>query len=190
MTPSRIGNRWCNGPTFGLIDRHSFSRIHVPPFLLGGSQTRRLPRGAVLLAVKEGRGLSSVRVLVVEDFAPFRKFICSTLGKRPNLRVICEVSDGQDAVQKAEELKPDLILLDIGLPTLDGFAAARQIRKLAPACKIIFVSQESSTDVVQEAFNIGAWGYVLKETAASDLLAAVEAVLEGKQFVSGGLFGP
>src|SRR6266436_4109723 len=105
---------------------------------------------------------SSVRILVVEDFVPFRQFICKTLAKWPNSQVICEVSDGQEAVQKAEELKPDLILLDIGLPTLDGFAAARQIRKLAPECRIIFVSQESSIDVVQEAFNIGAWGYVLK----------------------------
>lgn len=67
---------------------------------------------------------SAVRVVVVEDSAPFRKFICSTLGKRPNLQVICELADRQKAVQKAEELKPDLILLDIGLPTLDGIEAA------------------------------------------------------------------
>jgi DNA-binding NarL/FixJ family response regulator len=129
---------------------------------------------------------SFVRALVVEDFAPFRKFICSTLSKRPNLQVICEVSDGQEAVQKAEELKPDLILLDIGLPTLDGIAAARLIRKLAPESKIIFVSQEFSPDVVQEALNAGARGYVFKTRAASDLLAAVEAVLEGRHFVSRG----
>jgi DNA-binding NarL/FixJ family response regulator len=130
---------------------------------------------------------SSVRLIVVEDFAPFRKFICSTLGERPGLQVICEVSDGPEAVRKAEELRPDLILLDIGLPTLSGIEAARQIRKLAPESKIIFVSQESSDDVVQEALSLGAWGYVLKTRAAIDLLAAVEAVLEGRQFVSGGL---
>lgn len=134
--------------------------------------------------------MSSVRVLVVEDFVPFREFICSTLRKRPNLRVICEVSDGQEAVQKAEELKPDLILLDIGLPALGGFAAGRQILKLTPEVKIIFVSQESSPDVVQEALNLGARGYVVKARATTDLLAAIESVLEGKQFVSGGLFGP
>jgi CheY-like chemotaxis protein len=73
---------------------------------------------------------SLIRVLVVEDFAPFREFIFSTLGKRHNLQVIGEVSDGQEALQKAEELKLELILLDIGLPTLDGLEAARQIRKL------------------------------------------------------------
>jgi DNA-binding NarL/FixJ family response regulator len=132
---------------------------------------------------------SSIRIVVADDFAPFRQFICKTLAKWPNLQVICEVSDGPEAVQKVKELNPDLILLDIGLPTLDGFAAARQIRKIAPECEIIFVSQESSADIVEEAFNIGAWGYVLKTKAALDLLAAVEAVLEGKQFVSGGLSG-
>ena len=128
--------------------------------------------------------MSPIRVLVVEDFEPFRQFICSTLGKAPNLQVICEVSDGQEAVQKAEELKPDLILLDIGLPTLDGIAAARQIRKLVPESKIIFVSQESSPDAVQEALSTGALGYVVKTTLNGNLLAAVEAVLEGRQFLS------
>jgi DNA-binding NarL/FixJ family response regulator len=130
--------------------------------------------------------MSLTRVLVVEDFEPFRRFICSTLGKTPNLLVICEASDGQEAVQKAEELKPDLILLDIGLPTLNGIAAARQIRKLVPESKIIFVSQESSPDVVQEALSTGALGYVVKTTLDGNLLAAVEAVLEGRQFVSTG----
>jgi DNA-binding NarL/FixJ family response regulator len=129
---------------------------------------------------------SSVRVFVVDDFEPFRRFICSALGKRQELQVICEGADGQEAVQKAGELRPDLILLDIGLPTLTGIEAARKIRKLAPKSKIIFVSQESSPDVVQEALNVGARGYVFKTRAASDLLAAVEAVLEGRHFVSRG----
>ena len=131
--------------------------------------------------------MSPMRVLVVEDFAPFWQFIRSTLAERPDVQVIGEVADGLEAVQKAELLEPDLVLLDIGLPTLNGIEAARQIRKLAPACKIIFVSQESSTEVVQEALKLGAWGYVVKTRAASDLLAAVDAFLEGRQFVSVGL---
>jgi CheY-like chemotaxis protein len=102
---------------------------------------------------------------------------------------VCALSDGLAAVQKAEELKPDLILLDIGLPTLNGIEAARQIRKLVPKAKILFLSQESSDDVVQEVLNLGARGYVAKTRAGSDLLAAVEAVLEGKRFVSRGLTG-
>jgi len=77
-----------------------------------------------------------------------------------------------------------LILLDIGLPSLNGIEVARQIRKLVPQSKIIFLTQESSVDVVQAALSSGAEGYVLKMNAESDLLAAVEAVMSGKQFVS------
>jgi DNA-binding NarL/FixJ family response regulator len=133
----------------------------------------------------EGRipAMSSVRVLVVEDFAPFRQFIRSTLVERADLQVICEVADGLEAVQKAEELRPDLILLDIGLPTLNGIEAARQIRKLAPESKIIFLTQESSADVMQQAISLGAWGYVVKARAATDLLAAVGGVIPGEHFV-------
>jgi DNA-binding NarL/FixJ family response regulator len=131
--------------------------------------------------------MSSIRVLVVEDFAPFRRFICSTLEKRKGLQVICEAADGLEAVQKADALKPEWIFLDVGLPKLNGIAAARQILKRAPECKIIFVSQESSPDVVQEALNLGARGYVAKTKAGLDLLGAVESVLEGRQFVSSGL---
>ena len=132
---------------------------------------------------------STIRFIVVEDFAPFRQFICKTMAKWPHLQIICEVSDGAEAVQKATELKPDLILLDIGLPTLNGIEAARQIRQLAPESKVIFLTAESSPEIVQEALNLGARGYVLKKMAARDLLAAVEAVLEGRQFVSDGLSG-
>jgi DNA-binding NarL/FixJ family response regulator len=125
-----------------------------------------------------------VRVLIVEDFVTFRRFVCSTLGTKPELQVVGEASDGQEAVQKAEELKPDLILLDIGLPTLNGIDAARQIRKLSPESKIIFLSQESSADVIEAALSLGALAYVVKTRAESDLLAAVDSVLLGKRFVS------
>jgi DNA-binding NarL/FixJ family response regulator len=125
-----------------------------------------------------------VRVLIVEDFVPFRQFVCSTLGTKPELQVVGEASDGLEAIQKAEELKPDLILLDIGLPSLNGIDAARQIRKLSPESKIIFLSQESSPDVIEAALSLGAWAYVVKTRAESDLLAAVDSVLRGERFVS------
>jgi DNA-binding NarL/FixJ family response regulator len=127
------------------------------------------------------------RVLVVDDYEPFRRFVCSTLGTRPELQIVGEASDGLEAIQKAEELQPDLIVLDIGLPTLNGIADARRIRKLSPQSKIIFLSQESSADVVQEALSLGALGYVVKTHAGSELLAAVEAVRQGRQFVGSGL---
>ena len=131
--------------------------------------------------------MSNVRVLVVDDFEAWRRFVCSTLRKHPELQVIGEASDGLEAVHKATELHPDLIVLDLGLPTLNGIEAARQIRKLTPGSKILFVTQESSADVVQIAMSSGARGYVLKARAVIDLLPAVEAVLEGRQFVSSGL---
>jgi DNA-binding NarL/FixJ family response regulator len=132
---------------------------------------------------------SSVRVLVVEDSEAFRKFVCSTLGKRPELQIIGEVSDGLEAVHKVEELQPDLIVLDIGLPSLNGIEVARRVRKLTPKAKILFVSQQSSADIVQEVLRIGAMGYIVKTHAGSELLAAVDAVCEGKLFVSAGLPG-
>jgi DNA-binding NarL/FixJ family response regulator len=133
--------------------------------------------------------IGSVRVLVVDDFEAFRRLPCSILETMPELQVICQASDGLEAVQRAEELQPDLILLDIGLPTLNGIEAARQIRRFSPESKIIFLTLESSTDVVQEGLNLGARGYVLKTRAALDLVAAVEAVLDGRRFVSAGLSG-
>jgi DNA-binding NarL/FixJ family response regulator len=125
-----------------------------------------------------------VRILLVEDFQPFRKLIRTLLDGKPGLQIIAEVADGQEAVHRAAELKPALILLDIGLPSLNGLDAARQIRELSPDSKILFVSQEFSPEVVQEAMNLGASGYVLKPRLASDLLPAVDAVLRGKIFVS------
>jgi DNA-binding NarL/FixJ family response regulator len=135
------------------------------------------------------RTVTPVRLLVVDDYEPFRRFVCSTLKQRPDLLVSGEASDGLEAVQKAIELHPQLIVLDIGLPRLNGIEAARQIRKVCPECKILFLSQESSADVVQETLSLGAPGYVVKAYAGSELLAAVDAVVQGRQFVSRGISG-
>jgi DNA-binding NarL/FixJ family response regulator len=131
-----------------------------------------------------GCRVPSVRILVVDDFDPFRQFVNAALGKRPDLQVVGEASDGSEAVQKAAELKPDLIFMDIGLPSLSGIEAARQICKLVPESKIVFLSQESSPEVVDEALGMGAWGYIVKTRAGSELLAAVDSVISGERFLS------
>ena len=124
---------------------------------------------------------------MVEDSEKYRKFICSALGERPELQIVGEDSDGLQALQRANELQPDLILLDIGLPSMNGIEAARRIRKLSPESKILFVSQESSADFVQEAITLGALGYLVKSDAGKELLSAVEAVVQGRQYLSSGL---
>jgi DNA-binding NarL/FixJ family response regulator len=86
----------------------------------------------------------SKRILLVDDFEPWRRFVCSTVQTEPELKLICEVSDGQAAIHKAKELKPDLLLLDIGLPKLNGIAAAREIRKSALESNILLAPLTSS----------------------------------------------
>lgn len=130
------------------------------------------------------RSPATVRVLIAEDFEPFRRAFRSTLDRLPHLQIVAETSDGHEAVQTAAELQPDLILLDIGLPTVNGMEAARQIRTYCPASRIIFVTQETGADFVQEAFRIGAMAYVTKRSIGKELPAAVDAVLDGRQFLS------
>jgi DNA-binding NarL/FixJ family response regulator len=132
---------------------------------------------------------STIRVLVVDDYEPWRRYVSSTLEKQAELHVIGEVSDGLGAVQKSQELQPDLILLDIGLPTVNGIEAAWRIRESSPNTLILFVSENRSWDIAEEALRTGANGYVVKSDAASELLPAVEAVLQGKRFVSTSLAG-
>lgn len=134
-------------------------------------------------------GESPIRVLVVDDYEPWRRYFSTLLPKQPGLQVIAAVSDGLEAIRRAEELQPDLILLDIGLTTLNGIEAARGIRKVAPASKILFVSENRSPEVAEEALSTGAGGYVVKSDAGSELLPAIRAVLEGKRFISASLAG-
>jgi len=129
----------------------------------------------------------SIKILVVDDFESFRRFVCSVLQQRAEFQVIGQAADGLEALQKAEQLLPDLILLDIGLPKLNGLETAKRLPIFAPHAKIVFISQETSPDVVQETFRLGAQGYVHKLRATRDLLPAIEAVLRGKRFVSSGL---
>jgi DNA-binding NarL/FixJ family response regulator len=128
--------------------------------------------------------MASLCVLAVDDFEPWRVFVCSTLRKQPDLRNILEISDGLEAVEKAQELQPDLILLDIGLPSLNGIEAARQIRIVAPNSKILFLTENHDPDIAAEVLDAGARGFVVKIDAENELLTAVQAIMAGKRFVS------
>ena len=131
--------------------------------------------------------MSLVRILVVNDYAPFRKVVRSILEEKPGLQVIGEASNGLTAVQKAKEFQPDLVLLDIDLPELNGLEVAEQILKISPKPKILLLSQHSSPILVREALSTGAHGYVVKWEAARELAVAVRVVLSNKPFISASL---
>lgn len=127
-----------------------------------------------------------LKLLVVEDFGLFRQFICSKLQSRAEFH-ITQASDGFEALQKAENLQPDLILLDIGLPELDGIQVARRMGNVAPLSKILFLTVESDPEVIQEAHDLGALGYIHKSRVERDLLPAILAAVAGERFVGPGL---
>ena len=128
--------------------------------------------------------MPKVRILVVDDHGVIRRIICTLLSQEPSLDVVCQSATGEDAVIKALELRPDLIVLDIGLPGISGIEAARQILQISPTSKIIFLSQHDSLQMANEASKVGGHGYVAKMDAASELLAAIRSLSEGQFFVS------
>lgn len=130
---------------------------------------------------------SCIRLLVVEDYDPFQRLIESVLGNSPDVQIMDVVSDGLEAIQTASKLKPDVLLIDVGLPTTNGFEAARGILESAPQCKIIFVTQHLSADLVREAFKSGARGYIAKTDIVRELLPGIRAVLAGDPYISSGL---
>jgi DNA-binding NarL/FixJ family response regulator len=128
--------------------------------------------------------MSPNRVLVIDDHAALRRTICLLLSKEPGLEVICETASGEDAIEKAEELQPDIVLLDISLPGISGIEAASRILSVSPNSRIIFLSQHSSLHVVQEALKVGGHGYVTKSDAGLELVEAIRVVSDGGCFVS------
>jgi DNA-binding NarL/FixJ family response regulator len=130
------------------------------------------------------------RIVVVDDYAAWSDYVCSVLQKESQFQIVAAISDGLQAVQRAPQLKPDLIILDVGLSNLNGIDVARRILQLVPQTKILFLSEHSSLDIVQEALTTGARGYVLKSQAGSELLEAAKIVLGGQIFVSKALADP
>jgi len=124
------------------------------------------------------------RILHVEDSEPFRQLVFSIFQENSDSHFIEQAADGLEGVQKAENLKPDLVLLDIGLPKLNGIDVAKLIRKRSSNSRIVFLTQETDLDVVKAALDTGALGYVHKQRAGIELRTAVEAALRGRKFVS------
>jgi DNA-binding NarL/FixJ family response regulator len=127
--------------------------------------------------------LGRVRIVVVDDFEAWRRIIVSILEGDSALEVIHEALDGSEAVRMCLELQPDLVLLDVGLPKLNGFEAARQIRKVSPDSKILFVSVTYGQDLMRGAFGVGAAGFVAKKDVLRDLLPAVKAAMAEEEFL-------
>ena len=135
-------------------------------------------------AARRSQGLA---VLIADDNKTFRRAVSSILAELPELKLLAEASDGEEAISKAEELNPDLILLDVGLPIIDGVAAAAKMRTVAPNAKIMFLTQHDSPDFVRAALRAGALGYVLKLDVGGELLKAAMAVIRGEQYLSTGI---
>ena len=127
--------------------------------------------------------MGSVRVVVVDDFEPWRRSIVSLIEEDPAFQVICEAADGAEGVRMCLELQPDLVILDVGLPKVNGLEAARQIREVSPDTKILFVSANHSPDVMREALRIGAAGFILKTKVLRELMRAVRAVVGDEEFL-------
>lgn len=133
---------------------------------------------------------STVRVLVVDDYQPWIQFVSTALALHPQFKVVGEVRNALTAIQKVAELKPDVVVLDIGLPDMNGIEVARRILKLAPTIHILFLTEYTEQEIVCDALLTGAQGYVVKSSAARELLPALDALLVGCYFVSAAAAAP
>jgi DNA-binding NarL/FixJ family response regulator len=122
------------------------------------------------------------RIFIADDHEVVRKGLISLLEAQTDWEVCGEAADGREAVEKASELKPDIIILDIGMPSLNGLEATRQILKINPDAKILVLTLHDSDSVVREVLNAGARGFLLKSDAARDLVAAAEALRRDKTY--------
>ncbi|HEY2546683.1 MAG TPA: response regulator transcription factor [Candidatus Acidoferrum sp.] len=123
-----------------------------------------------------------MRILVADDHEVSRKGICSILSSRAGMDVCAEASDGQEAIEKALVVKPDMVILDFSMPTLDGVSAARTLKQILPTVPVIILSMHKGPQIVQAAQLAGARGFVSKSDAGAALLNAVDVILQGKNF--------
>src|SRR4051812_46773446 len=138
----------------------------------------------MMTLIPRARSFSAMHtVIVVEDHPEWRKYISALLQKNPELQLVCACADGEEAITKIQEYQPDVIILDLGLPSLDGIEVIRHIRSIGLQPAILLLSADASPEIVEKAFVLGALGYVLKSDG-SELLKGIETVLSGKVFLS------
>lgn len=125
--------------------------------------------------------MRTITILVVDDYAPWRSMLRSKLKANSGFEVIAEAGNGCEAIEKAAQLSPDVVLLDIGMPLLNGLEAAPRIRRASPDSKIVFLTQEQDNDIRTAALATGAEGYLLKSNAAGELASAIHAALGSMQ---------
>ena len=130
---------------------------------------------------------NTIRVLVVDDCPEFREWICSKLKTNRRFFIAGEAANGREAIQKARDLIPDLILLDLNLPDTNGLDVQQELRRIAPFARVLFVSGCGDEDFVRCALSNGAGGYVLKANANQELVPAMDSIIRGETFVSSGL---
>lgn len=128
--------------------------------------------------------MAEIRILIADDHSIVRKGLRSTLEEEPDYKVVGEAANGREAVRIAEQLVPDVAIVDIGMPQLNGIEATNQIQKLSPKTRVLILSMHSDETYILRALTAGAKGYLLKDTAENDILAAVHAVVQGKAYFS------
>ena len=128
--------------------------------------------------------MNPIRVLLADDHKLIRAGLRLVVDQQPDLSVVGEADDGRQAVELAKSLKPDVVVMDIGMPNLNGIEAARQIREIRPDAAVVMLSMHSDEGYVLRALGAGARAYLLKDSATTDLVQAIHAVVEGKSFFS------
>jgi DNA-binding NarL/FixJ family response regulator len=126
--------------------------------------------------------LSELRILIADDHELIRRGVRTLLEAEPGWKVVAEASDGQEAFEKAKETKPEIVVLDIGMPRLSGLEAARRLKRIFPQIKVLMLTMHDSERLAWEVLNVGALGYVTKSDTARDLVIAIEALRRDKTF--------
>src|SRR5215211_9051072 len=127
--------------------------------------------------------MAKIRILITDDHTLFRQGIKTLISADPDMEVVGEASNGSDAVTRASETRPDVILMDIGMAGLSSFEATRQIKRNRPEAKVLFLTMYDDEDYLVECMEVGAGGYVLKDSPAGQLVAAIRDIWRGGSYL-------